>query len=268
MNLRRTFKRIVWATVLVLIGAAAALYILASHVPSDYRPSQLPQEMRESSAKKFAAKAVEQYWQKAQTPEPFTITFTQDELNAYLASLDEIAAQTPQGRHGGIRSLMESSGLSDPAVALDKGRVTLMILLKEPAKILSLDLTFDFLPDGRMRVGHSQLRLGGLPIPDSLVRQYLADFQQSLTAHHPPGAPTRASSGDMELVMDLPAVLGRVLAAMDGEPLTTDLPQRINGRVVRLIGIDVSGDALTLRIQPVSRPPAAPPVVYDGVHVP
>ncbi len=268
MNLRRTFKRIVWTAALLLVGAAGILYIIASHVPSDYRPAQLPPEMRESSAKKFAAKAVEQYWEKAQLPQPFAITFTQEELNGYLASLDEIAAQTPQGRHGSVRSLMESSGLNDPAVAMHDGRLTLMVRLRQPAKILSLDLTFDFGSDGQMRVGHSQLRLGGLPIPDSLVRQQLADLQNSLKPRHGGQAVTRISSADMEIVMDLPAVLGRVLSAMDGEPVTTDLPQRINGRVIRITGVEVSDKALTLRVQPISRALPLQPIVSDGVHVP
>ncbi len=261
MRLHKLLTRILLLAAVGVAAAAATLYVIASHVPSDYQPAQLPPQTRESSAKKFAAKAVEQYWEKAQLPQPFAVRFTQDELNAYLASLDEIAAQTPQGRRGSVRQLMESRGLADPAVAFKDGEVVLMIRLKDLDKVLSVGLTFEFLPDGRLRVGHGRLRLGSLPIPDSFVRQQLENFRRSLTPRSGPAA-TRLASGDVEMVMDLPAMLSRVLAAMDGEPMKTDLPSRINGRVIRIIGIDVGTESLTLRVQPIENIP-----LVDGVHV-
>lgn len=257
MNGSRLGKWVRRAAAILLLGlvlGGAALYLLASWLPSDYHPAALPFEERTIAAQKFIRKMVDltNDWQRGG---PFALSFTEAELNACLASMDEIAAFDPNGSPGDVHRLMDRAGLAGPAAAVHDGVLTLMVRLKDYGKVISADLSFEFLPTGNLRVHLEAVRVGRLPVPAWLYRSRLGELRQALAsrAGRKPASP--GSEGHPRAgvsVEDVSTVLSRVIAAIDEEPVPAYLPARIRGRVARVDRIDLRNQALTIHFQPVA----------------
>jgi len=241
---------------LVAVGVAAvSLYLLSSRVPRRYRPAPLNARQRTQNAKVFAGKMLgPQFGGKIQQPYPFSLSFTADELNGYLASMDEIAALPPGGKPGRVYRVMERGGLADPAIALSEGTITLMVRLVNYGKILSLDLSLRYTPERMLRVSLTKVRLGGLAIPRAAFRGRLETLRRAL-------APRAGGSGVADgagvakgkiSIEDVSAALAKVVAAIDAEPISTELPKKINGRIFRVEDIEIRQKAVTLHFKPVA----------------
>lgn len=240
---------------LLAVGVAAvSLYLLASRVPRRYRPASLNARQRTQSAKLFAGKMLgPQFGGKIQQPHPFSLSFSAEELNRYLASMDEIAALPPGGEPGRVYRVMERSGVADPALVLGEGTLTLMFRLVNYGKILSLDLSLRYTPRRRLRVELLEVRLGEIAIPRSAFQGRLDNLRGALGSKS--GQPAGSGDADDEeggiSIGDVSAVLAKVIASIGAEPISTELPKKINGRIFRVDDIEISDERLTLHFAPV-----------------
>ena len=226
----------------------------ASRVPPEYNPAQLSQDKKEHVVVKQFVRRVMDLGSEIQAARPFAWEVTEEQLNEYLASMDEIAAVRPDGRTGQVHQVMDSVGLSDPAVSLGDGMVTMMCLWKRHNKVLSVDLVFSFTPDNHVQVHLKEVRLGRLPIPSSMVRSRLEFLKQSMRSRlkalteadkHPTSKPGGVSSEDMAVL------LATVISAIDEEPL----PSEIRKWRMRIDEIRLEQDRLRVHFTPTATRP-------------
>ncbi len=228
--------------VLVFVGA---LYLLASRVPSGYRPEMLDSRQRVDVAKRFAKKTLEEFGNQAQSPEPFSMVFTEREINEYLASLDEIAAQAPDGKPGEVTRLMGKAGISQPMISIRDEGFILMTRLEEHQKILSIDLDVDTDDQNRLCITLTGARLGELPVPLSMVEGRLDGLQQSLSRR------VRNVEYGQGLTMEhIGAGAAQLAGSIGNEPISLDLPIRVNGRGVRVMNLGISQGKVVVAFQP------------------
>ncbi len=227
MPRRKLTRKILAAALLILAVVAAGLYMTASRVPLEYNPAQLSQDKKEHVVVKQFVRRVMDLGSEIQAARPFGWEVTEEQLNEYLASMDEIAAVRPDGRTGQVYQVMDSVGLSDPAVSLGDGIVTIMCLWKRHNKVLSADLTFSFTPDNHVRVHLKEVRLGRLPIPASMVRSRLEFLKESMRSRlkaltqaetQPAGKASHGVSSE-----DMAVLLATVISAIDEEPLPSEI---------------------------------------------
>lgn len=226
MPRRKLILKITLAAMLVLAAAAMGLYLAASRVPSEYNPAQLSQDRKEQVVVKQFVRRVMDLGSELQSARPFGVEVAEEQLNEYLASMDEIAAVRPNGRAGQVYQVMDEVGLSGPAVALNRDTVTLMCLLKKHNKVLSADLEILLTPDHLVRVRLKEVRLGRLPIPASMVRARLEQLKQSLRKRiKSTGTESQPTSKGGEGISsdDMAVLLAMVIAAIDEEPLPSEI---------------------------------------------
>ena len=259
MRLGRKGRIVLLSVVGVAAAGAVTAYLLASSVPSYYRPARLGAAEKDAAMREFRRRLME-FNNDGQKNEPFTWSVTQDQLNRYLDSMDEIAIQGG-AKPGSAHRAMESVGLAEPAVILDGGRVRLVARSLQYQKVVSIDLSLVIGPDGRLRVSLAGARIGQLPMPASLVRSLIERLRGKFTQR--PGTQTTAPAiGGLDS-SQVAQVLQRVISAIDGEPIATEMTWRITTRKrVRVTRIDIDAGRLTLHIDPVLRP------VENGRQVP
>lgn len=238
------------AIVLIIAGLVTA-YILASWVPADYQPALLTAAEKDAAMREFRRRLME-FNNEGQRNEPFDWTLTQDQLNRYLNSMDEIAAQGG-AEAGSVHRAMESIGLAEPAVVLDSGRVRIVARSLQYKKIVSIDIGLRLGADGRLRVSVESARIGRLPMPASLVRSMIERLRGRLSRRLGDATSTPAMGGLDSSQVAL--VLQRLVSAIDGEPISTEMTWRITTRKrVRVTRIDIAGQKLTLHMEHVGRP--------------
>ena len=167
MRLRKILK---WTLVVVAVGsllAVVVLYILASRIPSQYHPVQLAQDQREEASREFLRK-LQDFGNASQRNAGFSWSISQDQLNSYLASMDEIAAIIPADEPVIVTQQLASVGVGQPVVHLDDGILTVMVSVAGNSKVLSFDLSFEFTAAGLLQVRLAEARVGNLPIPSAL----------------------------------------------------------------------------------------------------
>ena len=225
-----------------LVLAAGVLYFQASRDPANYDPPTLTQEQRNLHATRFVEEMTPIINKGEQTPptDQVTRTFTEEKLNAYLASLDEIAFYRVGSRRGEVREAMTKAGLDGLAITINDGGVTLMVRAAEYNKVLSADLSLAMTEAESIEVQLTGARVGRLAIPTGLVRAGLTELKDAL--------PQRAESGRSRIaglkVNELEEALTAILAAVDGEPIK---PQwRVEGIRMSLVGLLAEPGKLTL----------------------
>ena len=253
MRVRSMFKWGLIALVAVVVIVAMGLYRLAGKPPADYRPASLTQDEKETAVKRFARR-IQDFGNDAQHNERYVWSLTQDEVNAYLAALDEIVASMPRGRAGRVNSAMARIGLAGPAVSLHDGIVSLMIRSIRHERIVSADLEFRFAQGGLMRVLLRGARIGGLPIPRSMVRNRLDGLKAALLAATTSAPDAQSARGAMGLrPEDLAALAAVILSAMDAQPIAAEITWPVNSKHVRIERIDITEGRMTLHVQPIHR---------------
>jgi hypothetical protein len=247
--------RVALVAVLLLAAAAVAVYVAASWVPGQYHPADLPARQRNVEGQRFLAMVVETR-NKVQVREPFSVSISEEELNNYLASMDEIVALVPNRKPGEVRGPLERLGLAEPSAAIGEGVLTLMIRLSEYGKVVSADVSFEFLPDDQLQIRLGAVRVGRLTVPQSLIRGPLQQAREKLAAgmrHTLAGEPERSSASVS--IEEVSALLGRAVAAIDEKPISTDLGKYHQ----RIAGVELHDKTLTLRFQPTETPRPTPP---------
>jgi hypothetical protein len=251
MRLGRKGRIVLLSVAAVAAAGALTAYILASSVPSYYRPARLTVAGKDAAMREFRRRLMD-FNNDGQKNEPFNWTVTQEQLNRYLDSMDEIAIQGGAKPGSGHRA-MESVGLAEPAVVLDGGHVRLIAKSLQYQKVVSMDLSLAIGPDSRLRVSLAGARIGQLPMPKSLVRS-LVDRLRAKFVQRPGGEMTAPAISGLDS-SQVALVLQRVISAIDGEPIATEMTWRITTRKrVRVTRIDIDAGRLTLHMVPVLRP--------------
>ena len=174
-----------------------------------------------------------------------------------IVALNEIAANMPGGKAGTVQKAMQRIGLTTPTLKLEKDVLTLMVRSAKYNKVISTDFSFSFTPDKKLRVSILQTRMGRLAMPDTFVRSHLEKLQNTLKAARPSPKTKPASRRSSLLVglssSQLGAVLAAVIAAVDQEPISTELLWPIRKKRVRVEGIEIDDLQLTLYVVPIDR---------------
>lgn len=246
MRVWKTAKWVAVFLVVALVGTAAVLYVLASRIPSEYRPTRLTQQQKEDAAYEFVnRKLIRELSNPAQEQLPFDWSITEDEINRYVASMDEIAWLGLDWEPGRMQGQLDEAGLAEPAVSLGDGTLTLMVRDTNRQKVLSVTLVPEE-DEGRLGFRLVGARVGQLSVPRSIVAGQIEQLQRQLAEEHlndedaEPGAPVEQ--------------FGRMLAGL----LAGDDPQvepvftaGINRRRVRVSEVAIADKKLTLRLEPV-----------------
>jgi hypothetical protein len=236
-------------TVLVMAGA---FWLLINRPPSDYRPVRLAREDKGVAMREFRSRLMD-FSNEGQKNEPFTWSLAEESINCYLDSMDEIAAEGGAA-NGAVRRVMEKIGLSDPAVALDGGAVTLMARSTKYDKVISARLGLEMTAAGKLRVRLVGVKVGSIPVPDSMVRKRVEKLKASLSGSLKPPSGGEGPAGIGISSESVGAAIGKVIAAIDGEPIDTELSWRVTTRKrVRIDRIDITGGNISLHVVPVVR---------------
>ena len=234
---------ILFFAVLLLVGVG---FMLASMRPADYHPYQLTKEIRQRQVAKFFNKHVAPFHNNYIKPEPFTHTLKQDEMNFYLASLDEIALQRPNKKGkkmqtGGVYEAMDKNGLADPVVKFADQQLTIMIRSKQHAdKIITLKIVMDVDENGLLKISLDAVKVGRLPVPKSVVEESLAMLRDALK-----------EDDDDDEFGSMENVISKVFIALDGEPVKTEF--KIRGQVKKISDIKIADGMLKISYMPVRK---------------
>lgn len=228
---------------LALLAAAVVAYLLSNRVPAEYAPAQLEPAQRDAASKTFYRR-IGDFNNEAQKNAPFTWRISEDEINAYLGSLDEIAAKHPSdsAQNGAARRAMQKAGLADPAVSLRDGAITLMARSTEYDKILSASLRLEITPGGKLRAQLAETAVGGLPLPADFIRDKLLASARPAAR----GASTTSPFGG-----EAHDILSAVLAALDGREIDPVFSWRLSTRKeVRVTGLEIKDGNMTVQLKP------------------
>ena len=240
----RSLQIIKWVGLFVLLAvllAAGMLWWQASRAPAGYRPADLTVQQRQESATSFVNRQVLSFVNQASEGRPYELHATEQEINHYLASMDEIAANMPGGRTGQVSEALARARLSGPAIELGGGRARLMLQSLDIDKILSVDLKPTFTPEGRLRIEIQQAMIGRVAVPLNEVRRQIVSLQRQL-AH----AVEQKSGGDAVTKDELGRMLAAVLLAVDGQPVELVWKNR-----VRVNDIRINAQGITVQIVPI-----------------
>ncbi|MCJ7544564.1 MAG: hypothetical protein MUP47_08405 [Phycisphaerae bacterium] len=227
--------------------------------PPQYDPAHLDYEARSVAAKQFYRQMMD-FDDLAQSNVPFEFTFTAEQLNRYLASVDEIAALLPEGQAGRVQEMMLAAHLRGPAVALKGGRLMLMVQTGKHGLVVSAELLPALDRRGKLVVRLGALRVGRLHVPQALIRGSIDSTKNRLLLLRAsqrqetdvPGGPAQADVGDVAANYAMRMVVG----ALDGQPIEPEGKYRHHR--IRLTGIDITPGQITVHIVPVPKKPTQP----------
>ena len=161
----------------------------------------------------------------------------------------------PDGRAGEVQKLMADTGLSDPAVVLGNGCVTLMVDSSRYDKVVSVELQFAMDERKNLQIRLSGVKIGLLSMPENFVTDNLLKLRQKLLQRRSeqdkdnPGAGSSTVARIAERGANLFDVM---LATIEGKPFVP--AGKWKGRLIRLEGIEITPQRLTLQILPTPRP--------------
>ena len=252
----KAWRIVKWSLLILLIvisAGAVSIYIAINGVPDIYQPARLTAAQKKHAADIFLQRMIDLHNQ-AGRHEPFVWRITQDELNHALASLNEIADKMEKGRAAEVFQVFDKVGAADPAVAIHDDVLTLMVLAKQHNKVLSIDLAFEPTADGQqINVRMVGTRLGWMPVPISVTRDWLVKLQDMLRKSRTGGANAGVvtTSGRMGGLSseELAEILAGVVGAVDAGPVPAELV--INGYRHRVQKVELADKTISLHVVPV-----------------
>ena len=256
---RKILTRGLLVLVVGLVAFLAAVYLLASWVPRDYRPERLTETQKHDVVSQFVNKVLNKFGSDVDTGKPFSISFTEKQLNSYLAAMDAIAAARPSVKYGSVYRLMDRAGLAEPAVHMSDGGLTVMVRSRAYEKVLSASLTFDFGPQGELKIGMSGAHIGRAPVPAAVVRERLAILKKVLVREKRKVERTTRPIKGIALIgfstQDIGRIIAAAITAVDERPIPPDhLISKVSGsRRIRLTRIDLTTGQMTLHFVPVEK---------------
>lgn len=256
MRRAKAIRRLILAIVIAAAAFVALVYVQANRVPDAYRPARLTQAEKEQAARDFVHQSLD-FCNRAQDIEPYTWTVTAKSLNAYLASMDEIASQSLPGRikAGGMMAAFEKAGLADPAISLSDGKLSLMVRSKRYSKIMSIDLTFEMSADKGLMVRMADSRIGRLGLPRAMAAKAMARLKEEMRRRlaqrrsqaDAPGGPRRPGAS----LPDIEAILATVITSIDEKPIPTEY--EIEHKAIRIENIRITPEGLSIDVKPIRR---------------
>ena len=264
------FKRLLVVLVLMILGAAIAagvgFYLLRGR-PGFYKAYAWDANERSvvnqravdklTLAQNLAARAQAGEQRAATSPaaqgapspapvEPLTVSFTEEEVNAFL--LHNVEA-SPDFKHKAERYV------KDPGVFLDDGQIILAAQVKDFGSVISLHFAPRLDEQGRLHMPLVKSLGGRLPLPTAFTGQYVDRIRNALTARLPEWQ--RGASIDRTGRTNTSAVAAAMskllLGALNNQPADAVLfmPIADGDRSVplRLTAIKVAADTLTLSLQ-------------------
>ncbi len=240
-----------WASLTVLfivVLLVAVALLLASSRPSAWHPYQLTHEQQKEVAEHFATRSINELVNGMRGFEPFSFTITEEEMNGYLASLDELAmlaysSEDISRRPSELVAAMDRVGIADPVVDMREDRLRLLARTKKGNKIVSLDIAFEFTDDEKLYITIDGVHIGLLPIPKALVSGSLEQLQKSVSHKDAENVETSLQNTDL--------IFGSVIRSIGGEPVSTRLPFS-DSRPKRIHDIEIDEQSLTIHFVPVS----------------
>ncbi len=257
---------VVGVLLFVLLPLVAAALVMLP--PSQYSPARLDYEERSVAAKQFYRQMMD-FDDLAQSNVPFAFTFTAEQLNRYLASVDEIAALLPEGQAGRVQEMMRAAHLHGPAVAIERGRLMLMVQAGKRGVVVSIDLVPVLDERGRLVVRLGALGAGRLRVPQSLIHTAIERTRDRLLELRAaqreetdvPGGLAQAELSDVAANY----AMRMIVAALDGRPIEPE--GRYRRHRIRLTGIDLAAERVTVHIVPVPRQPPQPPASQTSTQL-
>ncbi len=248
----------------LLLTAAAIVYLEANRVPADYTPVALspaqeakarqsmanrfaefasiagrigswdPRERRRAAASAPASRAASA--SQAATQASFTIT--QAEVNAWTAA----TSRQFEGR-------LAKYGFSQPAIAFGDNRISFYSYWEKYDRVVAVDLSLNFTADGQMSVQLRRARIGELPLPKAIMEDYRAQLVSKVQQHmRQISAHSAAADGDSMQLFS--SALRQIVDAMDGKPVTLDIRRHFGN--IRIKRIDLEEGACTLELVPLN----------------
>lgn len=167
-----------WKKILLLSGAglvtlaailALTLYQIVTYIPSDYQPAAIDLGEQER-INHYADKKMEELYNRLQVPEPFAIRFEQKPLNELLLLAQE---QHWFGKN------VEFQRFQQPQIRFSQDRVSLMVRVERGSQVglLTIVVKLERRDDEQVSIVLDQVKLGALPIPQSVLEPY---FQKGL----------------------------------------------------------------------------------------
>ncbi len=231
---------------------AGLVYVQSIRIPGNYRPSRLSTDQKTKTVKEFWSK-VQDFGNAAQRNDPYEWSVKRVQLNRFLAAMDEIAASTPSGESGRVHRAMAEAGLTEPAIDLADGSMTLMVRSTEYNRIISADLAFSINGQGRLVGTLSAMRLGRLPLPRWLVQERLGQIKALLSVDDEHGDQGEGRGMAGLSAGDMVRLLGEILGGIDGTPIKAELTWPLKKKRVRIDQIEINEKRLKLQVVPIGR---------------
>ena len=239
-----------------LLVAGAAVYLKASRVPADYTPVTLTEtkkeEVRQAMAQRlsdFAGLVGEiGSWDPRQgdaaAPRQGKFTISQAEINDWTAAASEKF-------EAGLTEL----GMSQPAIAFGDDRLTFYSTWDKYGKVVGVDVSLHFTPQGQMTLQLDTARIGEMPMPRQTLDQHKAEIVAKLQEHVSRIGTGGGGAGGADPMRLFNQAAGKIADAMDGKPVALDIRQEFGN--VRIRGIALENGACTLEMVPLDVPPGA-----------
>ncbi len=259
MAQKKPAKKVLLIALFALMLFVAVAFLLASMRPAEYSPYQLEQADQARVAQIFGNNAVA-LLSEFEKIEAISHSITEDQLNQYLASLDEIAflrlgSRTVAQKSSQVVQAMEKAGIRGPMVKFrDGGTITIMVQSDDTRKIISIDLALTVNDERQLLVKLTGARIGRLPIPVSVLGGTIKALKSAL------GKP-KTSTTRKRFRIDASEVMAMLIRAIDAEPVDTVV--KINRKHPKALGrLEIRDSTLNLHFVPVKVKPApvGPPV--------
>ncbi len=257
MKVGKWLKWLAGGALLTVVVIAAVAYLLISWVPADYKPTRLSHNQKTLVAGDEFVPHILAFGNSAQKNRPYTWSITQEQLNAYLASVDQITDFLTPGpnKAGRVYETMAGVGLVEPATTLHDGVLTLMVRQCEYNKVLSVDVSIRLTAAKLLRVRLEQLRIGRLRVPEFFLRGRIRSFRDMMLAQMPDGdtkVVPRLKGRTLVGVSsnDLGELLSVLVRAVDEAPIRPRLTWPIGKKSVQVDRIEIDEGLLTLHLVP------------------
>ena len=261
-----------WPRRLSVVGATLAgtvlslslvLWILVRSTPQWYRPASMSPQQCDAAAQRATNKLVTVQNEAASVraaeqaarirpgstlatqPASITISFTDDELNALVATW----SVQPD-----FRAIYDRF-MSDPYIVLNDGRMILAGRLKELNSLASLHFEPKMDGQGRLNLALVKTLAGNLPLPTALAAQYEQKAtnriaQQLAVWRRQASIDPSGIANDSAISATLGKLLMDVLQGQSADPILF-LPLVDHGSIpVRVSGMSIQDHTLTLIVQP------------------
>ena len=278
MSVAKRFSRILLLVLLLGGVTLAVLYYLSARHPSGYVPGLLSAADREAAAKRLELEKLPQLLNLANQAQanatsalraqargeaapaastrpiaPVTVTFTQDEINASLWKQIE-RDKSSYERY-----------IKDPYVSLEDGTIVLMANVPEYGRVASASFEPRLDDKGMLRCDLTSLKLGSLPLPESILSKHRAKVENALRSRLPDWQ-SKADIGPSGVITPdgRHAALGQLVLRIlnhQPSPAVVFLPKDIQkvsdkkdkGSVpVKLTNVAVEKGTLTVTVEPMT----------------